>query len=359
MFDTFKEVNRFRKYGLVLVTLLSLTGYGQRWEFNTGFGQLVPHRSTMNHMIEGPAIGFEASHIWDTWGTKAYHEPYNNPSFGICANFFRSGSQTIIGNIYGTYGFVNFPVGKEKQLFNFRVGLGIGYVDKTFDPNTNNRNVAIGSHLNANVVFRADKKIGDNIIVGVGATHFSNGSYQTPNLGLNFFTARLGFDLPLGRISCRLPAYDYNFDNVKLDSTWHFSVSALAGVKENRNPFGGKYPIFNITANAFKQYHQKYEVIGSADIIYNPSILQAGDSTSHYSPMQAGLALGNNFRMDRFLLSVSMGAYLFTDYKDNGKFYHKITAEYYLTDKLRATFLLKSHWAVAEYFLFGIGYTIR
>ncbi len=63
--------------------------------------------------------------------------------------------------------------------------------------NTNNRNIVIGSHINTKIVFRAEKEFSlsanNHLNLGIGVCHFSNGAYQTPNLGINFLLFNLGY----------------------------------------------------------------------------------------------------------------------------------------------------------------------
>ena len=62
-------------------------------------------------------------------------------------------------------------------------------VEKTFDIQHNFQSLAIGSHLNANVILRFEKEINihksQSLNFGIGLNHLSNGAFKTPNLGLN------------------------------------------------------------------------------------------------------------------------------------------------------------------------------
>ncbi|MBW6482993.1 MAG: hypothetical protein K0B10_08015, partial [Vicingaceae bacterium] len=53
---------------------------------------------------------------------------------------------------------------------------------------------------------------------------------------------------------------------------------------------------------------------------------------------------------------VQMGGYLLSAYKGDGLVYHRITSRYYINEQFFVNLGLKSHWAVADFIEFGVGY---
>ena len=53
-----------------------------------------------------------------------------------------------------------------------------------------------------------------------------------------------------------------------------------------------------------------------------------------------------------------MGAYAFNEFKLKGIIYHKLVVDRQINKHFSALLVLKTHWAVAESFMFGVGYKL-
>jgi hypothetical protein len=88
---------------------------------------------------------------------------------------------------------------KQRQHFHsaVRIGSGIGYLSKPYDLNTNKMNKAIGSHFNGNMqlMYKAyfDLTPKSALVLGLGVTHYSNGNFRRPNLGINMAHLSVGY----------------------------------------------------------------------------------------------------------------------------------------------------------------------
>jgi hypothetical protein len=54
-----------------------------------------------------------------------------------------------------------------------------------------------------------------------------------------------------------------------------------------------------------------------------------------------------------------MGTYLYSNYKGNGFIYHGLGIKYKLSNQLSTAVILKTHYAKADYFLWGINYSLK
>ncbi|MCB0409779.1 MAG: acyloxyacyl hydrolase, partial [Flavobacteriales bacterium] len=63
--------------------------------------------------------------------------------------------------------------------------------------------------------------------------------------------------------------------------------------------------------------------------------------------------------MGKLDLLFQVGGYAYTAYEDNGYIYSKLGSRYYLTDKLFVNLALKTHFAVADFIEYGVGYRLH
>ena len=145
------------------------------FQISSEHGQFIPHKPALKYLIQGKSIGLEFS---------IEKRKKDSIRYGLTASILNSGNPEVIGLVYGLNGFTSFPLTKKENGMRLKIGIGIGYVEKIFDANTNNRNIVIGSHINTKIVFRAEKEFilskNNHFKLGAGVCHFSNGAYQTP-----------------------------------------------------------------------------------------------------------------------------------------------------------------------------------
>ena len=313
---------------------------------NYGRGLLMGHLARINHLPQ------QSSDLLDISYTK--YSP-NLAGFGVGLNYIQSGNEKHIGSIKGIYGFTNLILRKKDSTLRFKIGFGLGHVEKIYDPNENNKNIAIGSHFNANVIFKIEKNFTLNnhaFYLGGGLTHFSNGAAQTPNLGLNFVSLNAGYSL----YSEKKTPSNYIPTNNEYKRKFKFGIAYNVGFKENFEPFRKKYGLHNFSIYTTYAKNEKRNYLGGIDLFYNPSVSFYGADISN---LQTGLFIGKEWIINQLILGIDLGAYVFDEYKDDGFAYQRLVISYYLTPAMKATILLKSHWTVAQAFQIGIAYEIK
>ena len=168
------------------------------WSVRGDYGFLIAHRPTLQPLQERHIPGFEISLAKISSGAKEWERDFLNPNRGITLAFFDLGSRDKLGSGIAVYPYIDFPLSTKKDgRLIFRYGIGLGWVEKTFNSETNIKNAAIGSHLNGIIHFdlHFEKRLSALSIleIGAGITHYSNGSYSIPNLGINIATFNLAY----------------------------------------------------------------------------------------------------------------------------------------------------------------------
>lgn len=322
-------------------------------------GFIIAHRDLMNHIPESHTLGGEVSIYYQTNGKSDYHKIYNYPKYGITILGSTLGNQRIIGDLFGAFAFGDFPFFKgEKNDLSGNIGIGIGYVSKIYDPVKNPKNVAISTHINALVNFglkyRHYFKNDLNIVLGLNATHASNGSSRVPNLGVNLLYAAIGLGYQFKSVELKTKEHI-----IDLDKKWKFTALGVFSFKEVY-PIGGKlFPIGNLSFVATKRLTNKSGIEIYADGFYKSSTLILTDKVgmTRWNIIQAGVFGGYNLYINKLRVLVGLGVYVYDKYNPNGLFYSRLGFKYQINNHLVVLLGLKSHWAKADYVEYGIGYT--
>lgn len=321
-------------------------------------GFLLAHRGVMGHVPESHAFGNELSVGFEADGSKEWHKFYNFPRYGLTLYNSTVGNNDILGTCHGLFSFIEFPFEKSKKFeFSGKIACGLSYNSKVYDIELNPKNVALSTHINTLVSFGLQSRffVGKNhFLLGIDLTHASNGATKVPNLGINLPYVKVGFGRTFGN---RIQA-----DSVStfLTDKWQFYTMGIFSVKQVF-PTGGKtYPIYALSAQAYKKTGDKSGVEFALDFIYKTSILDYKrdlypDKTKA-SIGQMGVYVGYALPLDRLRFVTGMGVYILDKYNPDDAFYHRVGMRYLATKNLLINLSLKSHWAKADYVEYGIAY---
>lgn len=252
---------------------------------------------------------------------------------------------------------------------NIRFGWGIGYVTKCFDALENHQNVALGSHVNVcmNLRYNVMWKLNENnyLEFGFGMTHFSNGAAKLPNLGVNLPALSLGFHHSIFQKVCTTHSPEFEKKNdvilgILADRHWHISTILATGFNDVDPPGGNRYALLNIVTSAMRRTARKARFGVGFDMMYSDAIRKRiwEEDTVRVSVaqnLQFGGKVCYEFVVGRILFPVEMGIYLRSHY-DNGLIYSRFGARYIVGKHLLLNVSLKTHWARAEYFEYGLGW---
>lgn len=327
-------------------------------------GAILPHRKMVSEIVGKATKSVEVSFYKNTFGKKVWQQKHNYPRLGLSFIAMNLGNEEELGNGYGVFSFIELPSNHhEKISWNMKLGYGLGYIEKPFDRETNVKNIAIGSHFNA-IIYANSKwslRLSQELkfSLGLSVVHFSNASSSRPNLGINILSLNSGFSYGFG--------VKERFSSQKIDKRprkWKKSVRATFGVKEIPPADGPKYFVSAYSFGLMKPRAAKSSIGVSADLFYNTSLTQAiADDSSSTSGSLNNLRMGvggvYSFDFGKISLAVELGGYVFSRYKKQGNFYSRLFTRFNASDKLFLTVGLKTHYFVADFPEFGIGYNFN
>lgn len=356
---------------LILAMFLFVHIMGQQpmeraFEYRQKVGFLAAHRGVMAHMPTSTAWAGELSYVLRTKGFKAYQSAYKYPVFGATLFYGQVGSQSIIGNFIGAYGFAELPmISFRNYRMDFKLGLGLGYNGNPYNPVSNPLNVALATRLNGMMCLavKSSYQVKKNWFnIGIDITHFSNAAWKVPNFGINMPFVSIGY---ARTIVSQAIADSYEGDQLIPMSLpydqWLYSATAIVSGKQMMPIGGRRYPVFALNVSAKRFFNHKAGLELDLDVIskqavmdYQPYILK-----SQLDIIQIGAYAAYLVPMDRFHFVFGMGAYLRDKYSPEDPMYHRIGARYYLKNGILLNLTLKTHFARADYLEYGIGYTFN
>lgn len=337
-----------------------------KWMVNAriNYGFVIAHRPTVVHLQRAHVYGFEADLFKTSKGERDWEQAYNKPLTGIGFQYWNLGDNAELGNAYSVFPQVLFPINHSPHLLlSGRLACGIGYIEKTFDRLENHKNVAISAHINCLIGFglyaRAFVHKRTQLVTGIEFTHMSNGGFKVPNLGVNMPTANIGITHFFGKREVLMPQR-------VLEKPRSTIVNLLiaGGLKEIIPPCGKKHAAFTVTGTVSKSLSLKSSIGAGLDVFYDHSIdtRLRGDSVAvpnfTYS-MRSGIHVSYEMKVQKLSILFENGYYFYNRLTDDGSIYTRLCLRYHFSERYFAVLNLKSHFAKADYFEYGIGMRLK
>ena len=329
-------------------------------QFRGDYGFVIAHRPQLEPLQEEHVKGFEISLARASTGNRDWQNIYHFPDYGITFAGFDLGSPSHLGKGIVVYPFIDFPLGKNNHGgLHFRYGMGLGYVEKIFNAYDNFKNAAVGSHINGVIHFDLHfEKLflrNSTMEIGAGITHFSNGSYSMPNLGIN--VATLNFAI---HHSFKKNVALIHREILTVNKRPELHVYAGGFTKKIIPPLGKTYFAATLSAMRFKRINRKSAWGIGADIFYDNSISprinrDEVNKSKEINNFRAGIYGAYHLQVGKMAVMFNMGFYFYNAYTDDGNIYHRICLRYYL-EKTFICLNLKTHYARADFIELGFGF---
>lgn len=352
--------------GAILSFALGLAAFDviaqQPWAIGArgDYGFLWPHRPSSWILVEGHAPAVELFAERQVSGNQHWHHDYALPSYGIGVLYTGMANSDRIGAGVRVLPYLFLPFAqRERSAFGIRIGWGVGYIAKPFDRTENAKQIAIGSRINTAIQIMPEYHREDGRLAfrfGIGLDHWSNGSFRLPNLGLNYLSANLGVRYQLGTPAVAVPRPMVG-DPLELLCEWSVVISAFAS--ETARPLSGQYSVFSIVGQRQWQLSPKSHIMAGVDLFNKGSLVTVHPEMKEKDRAaytQLGVHGGYALGFGRAELYLHMGAYAYSPVEDEAPLFHRVGMRYRTGERLIWNMALKSHYAVADHWEFGVGY---
>jgi hypothetical protein len=329
------------------------------------YGFVVPHHSNMVHLTSQHISMFEADLVQASNGRRAWEQQYHFPLKGISLLYSDLGGSDYLGKVAACIPYLDFNLTRKKKVnLFFRFGAGLGYLSKRFDRLDNYKNIAIGSHVNAAIQmayemrWKPAKRLSFNL--GMCLTHFSNGAFKTPNLGINIFTVNAGM---AWKITSSEVERENNLSSSAPKKPWEYRILAIGGVSELYAAGGPKFPAFILSASFLKPLGMtaKRRIGVGADLFYDEanveSLARMGTPVKHrIEVLRPGISFIHQYDFSRLSLVLQLGVYVYTRYKTDGYVFDRLALQYRFGKHYLVHLGLKTHFFTADMIEYGLGY---
>lgn len=320
-------------------------------------GFLIGHRGDIKNLeahVQGIELQLKSKSPENYWSTF-----YSKPQLGVKI-FYMDLGLDITGKVFSVIPTAEFSIKKFKRSqLDFGIGTGLGYLTEKFDAKTNPRNQAIGSNINAalQVSMNVNHRLSKRWLLTTGATvtHFSNGSFRTPNLGVNMPSATVGLHYNFG---------ERNHELLDRDSmVWHpYSFTLSYAFKEQNLARPQPFHLYNANFTMLKRRNYTRDIRFGADLFLDkthvyyldPEAPRTGLSPGEMT--EFGVFAGYQWLITRISLVGDVGVYLYRPSDQKFLTYQRMGLIYHYSDRFFLKSFLKIHFGTADFFDFGIGY---
>lgn len=326
--------------------------------FTPGF--LLAHRADIKNLAShnmGYEISFEREHNNSYWG-----DHYTKPTIGFGVLYYDLGKETT-GDAIGGTAHIKLQVAELKTFqLNFRMAGGLAYLTKKFDLQENRRNQAVGSHLNGSMQFGlVARKLFENsyLEMGPSISHYSNAAFKLPNLGYNIPSLTIRYGRILGN------AVHKETEGSIRRELLQWRVIAVYGKKQlnisdpiDFTNFGlqlrGLYRVKSVRSWRFGLDYTHDKTYGFSE---DPQ--QDLDALSIGETAEIAMSGGFQWSFGKTDVVAELGAYVYRPYSSKSPINQRMGIVYRFTEQLSVQGTLKFHNGVADFFEWGMGYTLK
>ncbi len=314
-------------------------------------------------------------------GDKLWEQLYKYPNWGIglyVADFY---DPEDIGYPIALYGFFNSPfIRWKKSSFNYEIGFGATFNWKSYNPVTNQYNIAIGAgesfliDAGLNYEYLLSKRIA--IVAGFSLTHFSNGALKKPNFGINIIapkiSIRYNFYNPPDFQKQEVPKY------IK-ENEWLISAfggaknviydSVSVNIKEKYE--GVFFPVFGLSTAYNRQISYKSKIGFGMTFSYDGSV-NAQVAVDNNELVEVKVPFGDKLQVsiypsfelvvNKLSLILQPAFYIYRkDLKNQSPVFHqRIGLKYHFSDYFFAGITLRDYaFHVSDFIEWNVGYRIK
>lgn len=329
---------------------------------NTGF--ILVHRVSIGHLVKGYPTGYELNISKPSLGNTLWQLENNKPDIGISLQCIDFKNPNQLGYALTAAPYIEIPLNAKEKMSRvvMRLCFGATYLTKRFDIDKNHKNVAIGSHLNAFVQFRWfwQLQLSKNLRFEPGFTfsHVSNGKANNPNLGLNVMSLNFGLNILLP--AKKRPEITRIDSSTKVKSKNEILTFAALGVNQ-RDVNSEHLSTFVLSAAYQRNVRNTHKFSAGIDLFYDENYFidyqnELGTEPQGIEKLRIGARIGYSYNVGRISFPIEVGYYAFQKAKPDGNIYSRIGVRYYSSSGIIAQFGLRTHFAVAYTFEYGLGY---
>lgn len=329
---------------------------------NNGF--ILVHRSNISHLVKGNPTIYELNIGKSSSGNKLWQIENNLPDIGISLQCIDFKNPLQLGYALTASPYIEIPLNKTPKILrpSIRLCWGLTYITKSYDSIENKENIAIGSHFNSFVQFRCfwRFKLSNLLRIepGITFTHASNGKAKNPNLGLNVASLNLGLNYSIqSKANQCITKID---SSTKTNSKNEVIFFTAIGFNQ-KNIASPSLKTFVYSFAYQRNLRNSHKYVLGIDVFYDQNYLIDYENVfknkaQGIDQLRMSIKLGYSYNVGRLSFPFELGYYFFQKTNPDELIVNRLGVRYYSKTGLIAHFGLRTHFAVAYNFEYGLGY---
>ncbi len=321
---------------------------------------IITHDPALKPLAGLRPTGIELNVQRQTTGSAPWHSWYKYPKVGLALVYYDYHSP-VLGRSYAATVYLSKALLRTtRHDLSLRLGTGLAYFTKHYDPDSNPTNVAISSPVSATLQTRLEYDVAMSqqwaVLLALALNHYSNGATTYPNFGLNLPTLVLGVNYHQSRTVPPIVA-----DPLPADvGRTFFNLSTSLGFRQRSNGDPTRYLVNSVTLAAGWRLSRKSNVLVGVEGFYDRARLAdareaVGAASSPPDVRRASGFAGHELLFGQLALVTHLGLYFYNPYKSGQAYYERVGLKYQFTKLLFGDIDLKAHGAVADVVEFKAG----
>ncbi len=270
-----------------------------------------------------PTHSFEFAVLHEAKRDRLWAILHHRPQIAYLLGVQTLGNEAVLGQAIYAIPSLNFRLFQRKRWQGqLRVGWGLAYATRSFHSRFNPTNIVLGARWNAcaTVRFLLRYRVASawHLVLGLGASHYSNGGFVSPNLGINIPALQVGVQ------------YEWGHSIAPSDSLRRQVLAALPPFSKQIRPYlrlalgmtetaatrGVKYPIYGVSVGVSRLLARTSKLRLAVDYLYNTAYSafdrHKGRIPKHWDYARLSVLAGHELLFGHWGLQSSLGIYLNT-----------------------------------------------
>jgi hypothetical protein len=334
-------------------------------ELSYSYGTILQHNPDISHLITEHPVALMGYYNHQTRGEKEWEARYNYPDWGV-GFAYQDMRNFYLGEAYSAYAFYNFYF--FDRWLQVKVGQGMAYMTKPFDPVDNFRNNAYGSRLTSSTLLGLHlrrENIWKGLGIHAGATiiHYSNANVRAPNNSTNTLLFSAGLNYRIDQVE---DIRRIKWERRPYREPLAYNVVARLGWNESDIRGSGQFKFYNFSFYADKRINVKSSIQLGTEVIISEFLKEYRDFFANSRPddgitgdepyQRVGVFVGHELHLGKTSLLTQLGYYVYWPIPFESRIYNRIGLQRRFLEDYFVSVTVRSHAASAEGVSLGIGY---
>ncbi|MBK8427161.1 MAG: acyloxyacyl hydrolase [Lewinellaceae bacterium] len=327
------------------------------------YGFIIPHSRDIINVAQSHPRGFEISGQWLLSSEKYTRNSGLVAKRGFVLQYIHFDNPEVLGYCINAVPFVEPMIRPWGRLYgSFQMGVGLSYLSKVYDAETNPTNLFFSFPLSFPVMLKAYLHYkwspSWEMSAGFNYNHISNGGMKLPNKGMNFPTWNAGFHYHFQPVIIRRPPRNEDWKQQRKNYAYLTAIGTLKTATATdvfpENKLCGQV---GTMVMAGRRVGRMSGLSLGTEWVYDGYAREILNRQGmNKSAWKGSLLLGHELLISRVRFNIHFGAYLYNPSGDIDPVYQRYSLYYRFGRHFLLGSSLKAHRHRADVFDLRVGW---